>query len=233
MLPYWVQINLMVVFFDIDATLIDHKKAADVAASHFLKNFSDILPYSETDFCNLWHKLIEKHSNMFFAGEVSFLEQRRNRMRELFHLEPTLSEEEADRRYQIYLDSYESNWTLFEDVISCLDSLTSKTLGIISNGNLIQQHKKLKQSGIINRFQTIVISEEVGFSKPKPEIFLEACRLAKTSPGNCIYIGDRLDIDALACQVVGMKGIWLNRTNLPIADSSVSVINSLTKLNII
>jgi putative hydrolase of the HAD superfamily len=232
MLPYWVQINLMVVFFDIDATLIDHKKAAEVAACNFLKNFSHILPYSEVDFCKIWHELIEKHSNMFFAGKVSFLEQRRNRMRELFYFEPTLSEEEADRRYQIYLEFYESNWTLFEDVISCLDFLSSTPLGIISNGNLIQQQKKLTRSGIINRFKTIVISEEVGFSKPKPEIFLEACRLAETSPDNCIYIGDRLDIDALASQAVGMKGIWLNRTNLPITDSSVSVINSLTKLNI-
>ena len=222
----------MFIFFDIDATLVDHDKATELAASNFLQHFAHLFPYSSVQFLKAWHEVSDRHNELYFRGEVTLIEQRRNRMRELFaHAEPVLSGEEADARFQVYLEHYESNWTLFDDVLPCLDSLAHLPLGIISNGDLEQQRRKLKQTGLAERFSTVVISSEIGIGKPAPQIFLEACRRAKVSPEECIYIGDRVDVDVLASRAVGMEGVWLNRKKSPMPDSALPVIVRLDELD--
>jgi putative hydrolase of the HAD superfamily len=152
-------------------------------------------------------------------------------MRDIFApSEPNLSDAEADFRFQLYLEHYESNWTLFDDVLPCLDRLAHMRLGLISNGDLEQQHKKLKQTGLTERFSTILISSEIGIGKPAPEIFREACRRAEVSPEDCLYVGDRLDVDVFPSRAVGMEGVWLNRYKAPMPDSPVPVIGTLEEL---
>jgi len=83
-------------------------------------------------------------------------------------------------------------------------------LEIISNGESYQQRKKLIVTGLIDRFSTITISEELGLSKPDPKIFIEACRAAKVNPSDCWHIGDDLTADAKGSLSAGLRGVWLN-----------------------
>jgi len=221
----------MYLFFDIDATLVEHKKASELAAAKFLQSFAHLLPYSQVEFLRIWHEVADRHNDLYFQGKVSLIAQRRNRMREIFApSEPNLSDTEADFRFQLYLEHYESNWTLFDDVLPCLDRLAHMRLGLISNGDLEQQRKKLKQTGLTERFSTILISSEIGIGKPAPEIFLEACRRSAVSPEDCLYVGDRLDVDVFPSRAVGMEGVWLNRYKTPMPDSPVPVIGTLEEL---
>ena len=220
------------IFFDIDQTLINHQQAQDTAALLFLQQFSSSLPYGSEDFCQCWQAVMEKHFASFMRGEITFYEHRRRRMRELFQKsESYLADDEAEERFAIYLQHYENNWTLFDDVLPCLNALSNCRLGIISNGNTEQQTKKLCQTGIAKRFDIIVVSEEVGVSKPKPEIFWSACRRAKVKVQQCNYVGDSLQNDALAAEAVGMKGIWLNRREeLLYHQVAIRVIKTLNEL---
>ena len=54
-----------------------------------------------------------------------------------------------------------------------LESIRQKggKIGAITNGFKEVQHQKLERSGILQYFETLVISEEVGYLKPHPEIF--------------------------------------------------------------
>lgn len=218
----------MMVFFDIDDTLLAHSDAEKSAALLFLKRFSQQLAYKEEEFCKLWTFVMEKHFNDFLAGKISFVEQRRRRIKEIFQ-SPHMFDKETDERFEHYLQYYEKSWNLFDDVLPCLDAL-KVPLGIISNGNSEQQLKKLKSLNIQDRFEVVVISSEVGHSKPRPEIFLEACRRAKIQPQQCLYVGDRLDIDALASKKVGMRGIWLNRKEKQTQGEGLEIITSLREL---
>jgi putative hydrolase of the HAD superfamily len=220
------------IFFDIDGTLVDHEKAAEVAASRFFRHFAHILPGSrEAQFLIAWHEVSERHNDLYFQGEVTLIEQRRNRMRELFASEGSVfSNAEADSRFQVYLKYYEANWTLFDDVIPCLDELKHSSKGLISNGNLEQQLRKLKRTRLENRFSPIIVSSEMGTAKPKPDIFLKACQRAGVSPEDCVYVGDRLEIDVWPSCSAGMKGIWLNRKNLPMPTVPVPMISTLSEL---
>lgn len=219
----------MFIFFDLDGTLIDYERAAMTASLRFLSQFADALPYSEKEFPSVWKTLLNRHFEMFIRREISFVEQRRNRMRELF-CNPSLSNNEADAIFRAYLLAYESSWSLFDDALACLARFDKQHLGLISNGNLEQQYRKLSQANLIDKFSVIVISEAIGVSKPHPEIFLEACRRAKVEPEEAIYIGDSLDNDALASKSAGMKGVWLNRNRLPISNLPVPVIAKLDEM---
>lgn len=193
------------IFFDIDDTLVTHSQAQSQAARLFWEAFSDRLPYSQQEFPAVWDTVMQKHFAAFAAGQVSFAEHRRRRIREIFA--GALLDGEADALFQAYLRYYEDCWALFDDVLPCLDALRSYSLGIISNGNGKQQRRKLHRLGIAGGFQGVVISEEVGIWKPKPEIFWEACRQAGEAPGDCVYIGDSLTTDALASQAAGLRGV--------------------------
>ena len=221
------------IFFDLDGTLLDHQLAVKYATASFWQHFSNSLPYSQAEFYDVWNAITERIYAAFTSGKVSFLEQRRWRIRELFRpINFYLSDDETDAIFAIYLQYYEDSWALFDDVFPCLNALSGDRLGIISNGNLDQQQKKLSQLKIRDKFTTIVTSQEVGVSKPNPEIFLKACEKAAISPPECFYIGDKLDIDALASQAVGMKGIWLNREGLLNNQAEVAMIRTLTELKI-
>ena len=49
-------------------------------------------------------------------------------------------------------------------------------LGVISNGRVSSQWPKMQRAGLDAAFESIVISEEVGFEKPHPEPFLVSLR---------------------------------------------------------
>ena len=126
-------------------------------------------------------------------------------------LECPLSDETADRVFDVYLTSYEAGWSLFPDVEPCLGQLSRHRLGVVSNGQSRQQRSKLERMGISERFDHVVISEDCGFAKPSPEIFLRACALFDEQPQRVLYVGDMYDLDAAAARQAGLAGVWLDR----------------------
>jgi len=223
----------MMIFFDIDGTLLDQRKAETVAAGHFLAMYGYLLGhrYTVEEFCVLWRRLRERHCRGFLEGKLSWAEQQRRRMRDLFSAsERQLSDAEADARFLFYQRRYRDSWSLFGDVALGLSSLSGHRLGIVSNGNAEQQIAKLRQTGIENLFSIILISEHAGAAKPDPKIFLAACRRAGCSPGEAIHIGDHLDLDARPSQAVGMRAVWLDRARCGAAPDGIEVIHSLLQL---
>jgi putative hydrolase of the HAD superfamily len=222
----------MMIFFDIDQTLINQRKAEAAAARELLAAYHDSLgrSYSVRQFCQVWDMLRDKHALPFFAGLISSEEQRRRRVRDLFaQLGVKLSATEADECFALYTGHYRRHWSLFDDVLPCLQSLSGHRIGIISNGSTEQQKRKLAQTGIASYFAVTVVSEEVGAAKPDPDIFHAACRMAGCPAQEALYVGDRLEVDALASQAAGMQGVWLNRRG-PRRRAQVRVVRSLTEL---
>ena len=58
--------------------------------------------------------------------------------------------------------------------------------------------------GVADLFETIVVSDEVGWRKPKPVIFERALGHLAIQPGEALFVGDRADIDVVGAQAVGM-----------------------------
>jgi HAD superfamily hydrolase (TIGR01549 family) len=69
----------------------------------------------------------------------------------------------------------------------------------------------LEREGIAQLFDTIVISDEVGWRKPKPVIFETALHRMDIRPAEALFVGDRADIDVIGARGVGMPTVWINR----------------------
>jgi putative hydrolase of the HAD superfamily len=145
-------------------------------------------------------------------------------------VESSLSDEAANHVFSDYLANYEASWCLYSDVRPCLDSLSEHRLGVISNGHGQQQRKKLAQTGILDKFECLLISEECGCAKPDPTIFTRACIQLGELPSNSVYVGDRYDLDAQAARMAGLRGIWLDRNEQATPQHLPPIIESLNQL---
>lgn len=203
------------IFFDIDGTLIDFKQAEAAGIRTFYQTYGHHFTLTEEAFHVEWRVVGACHFPRFLRGELSFEQQQAERVKSLFELAAIrLTDREAGAYFGTYLQAFESSWAAYDDVVPCLQVLQAMghRLGIISNGNGAQQRSKLERAGLLAYFEAIVVSSEAGAAKPDPRIFEAACLQARRDPSACLYIGDDVETDIVACRQYGLSGIWLNRT---------------------
>ena len=216
----------MLVLFDVDDTLLDDAKATREAVDALRDQM--MLGVPELEFRTRWFDSLRHHFERYVAGQIDFQEQRRARIRDA--LAADLSDADADEIFGVYLTAYEKKWSLFADVLPCLDALGQHQLGIVSNGNAQQQRHKLSRVGILDRFECVVVSNECGWAKPDPRIFARACELGHATPPNVVHVGDRRDIDALGAARAGLRAVWLDRSGSDPAEQLSPNIARLTTL---
>jgi putative hydrolase of the HAD superfamily len=93
--------------------------------------------------------------------------------------------------------------------------------------------------GLAEQLDVIVFSEEVGFRKPEPEIFLHALAQLGVDPENAMFVGDRLDTDVQGAAQVGMatvQALWFRADDTPgiepdfMAFTPMDVLNAVRRL---
>ncbi len=110
------------------------------------------------------------------------------------------------------LNGIKAKYSIISGAKSCLFSLRREyRLGIISNVTS-DIRPYLKNDGIIDAFDVIGLSCEVGFWKPDKEIFLECCKRIGVEPMNSVYVGDSLNCDAKASFNVGMTPVLIGNS---------------------
>jgi putative hydrolase of the HAD superfamily len=121
--------------------------------------------------------------------------------------------------------------TLFDDVLEALDELKKRgyQLGLISN---IEQNMTgtLTKLGLTARLDSVVTSQDAGFTKPRPEIFHYALDKAGVKPEAAVYVGDQYQVDILGAQGAGMQSILIDRDNYYQEKLDCPKINSLQEL---
>jgi putative hydrolase of the HAD superfamily len=200
---------LEAVLFDLDGTLMDHDAARDAAIAAQLPQ--------QAALAIEWRRLEAIHYDAYAAGRISFVEQRRRRVRGIHaamgRAEP--ADAACDAWFAAYLERYRAGWIAFEDVAPALaalvEALPGLRLGIVTNGEGEPQRAKLAAIGLTDRFPVFVASAEVGMRKPDPEIFLHACERLEVNPAAAAHVGDRLDLDAQGAVAAGLRGVWLDR----------------------
>lgn len=106
-------------------------------------------------------------------------------------------------------------------------------LGIISNGNERVQLAKLESIGLIDLFQTIVISEAVGLRKPDPAIFQLATDRLGVPLAETLYVGDNPEVDVVGAARAGLQTAWFRNGQpwpeglLPRADVDIDALAEL------
>ncbi|HFI0042103.1 TPA: HAD family hydrolase [Streptococcus suis] len=94
--------------------------------------------------------------------------------------------------------------SLYPETIDVLEKLSQNyRLGIVANQST-SIRELLKEWGIESYFQLIILSEEVGLSKPDTTIFTLALQKANIPADRVVYVGDRYDNDILPAKSLGM-----------------------------
>ncbi|MCD6285418.1 MAG: HAD-IA family hydrolase, partial [Anaerolineae bacterium] len=78
------------------------------------------------------------------------------------------------------------------------------------------QRSRLAKSGLADRFEAVIISEEVGVAKPDPRYFEIAFeQMGRPPKGMALVIGDSLTSDMRGANLYGVDGCWFNPDGRP------------------
>lgn len=225
---------MRLVLFDVDGTLVDHDGAAAAGVQQWLMKMGWAYPGTIAALVSEWDEIAERHFPAYRARLTTFQGQRRLRLREFLPRvgidASTWSDGRLDALFNTYLVAYETAWRSFPDAEPCLDALRHVAqIAVLSNGNQEQQEAKVSRTGLGRYVDVVLTSDQFGVSKPDPRAFELACADLGVPARAAVYIGDQLDVDALAATAAGLRGIWLNRTGDAVPPG-VEAVGSLTDL---
>lgn len=231
-----------VVFFDLDGTLVDHRSAVWEAIDQIVRAAPNATASPE-ELGTLWWALEARHMREYLAGQCSFAEHHRRRVRSFL---PALGEPVPEDPGLLdawiaerYLTAFEESWRCYPDVRPCLEALKrlprGPRLAVLTNGDPGQQRAKLARFGLLEYFEAVLTPTELGAAKPAA--YATACRWMGADPGHAVNVGDMLESDVNAAALAGLTGIWLDRGidfvtggPSPTADGTVLRIERLTDL---
>ena len=103
-------------------------------------------------------------------------------------------------------------WRIFDDVKPAIDALASLgiNLGVISNWDERLQ-PLLERLELRKYFETVVVSCEIGFSKPSPVIFEHAARKLGLAPEFILHVGDSTREDLRGAESAGFQARLIDR----------------------
>ncbi|MFD3354945.1 HAD family hydrolase [Streptomyces fradiae] len=202
------------VLWDIDDTIFDYAAADRAGMRRHLRDEGQSGGFADVEEALLrWREATTLHWARFAAGETTWEEQRRDRVRTFLGV--PLGDEEADAWFARYLAHYEAAWALFPDTVPVLDALAARYRhAVLSNSSLLNQDRKLRVLGVRDRFEAVLCAADIGVSKPHAAAFHAACDALALAPQEVAYVGDHPDIDARGALDAGLRGVWLDRCDL-------------------
>ncbi|KLA31933.1 HAD family hydrolase [Bacillus cereus] len=189
--------------FDLDDTLLDRDKAVDNLFLLVLeKCYEDV---SDTVKNNMLQKFKEYDKREYGISDKSIV------LESLF--------DEFAPKYRLphnyiqdfWNENFPTCFSIDQNTIHFLNHIKSHfKIGIITNGSTHRQKAKIINTNLNNYFDTIIISEEVGLSKPDKRIFELALNKLNMQPEDVLFIGDDLEKDIAGPQNANINGVWFN-----------------------
>jgi len=202
-------------FFDLDHTLWDFDKNSDLTFFKILKKNN--LNIDVSKFLNSYHPINRKYWELYRENKVSKADLRYYRLSDTFKkLNYDINDNLINQLAIDYIEHLSDFNHLIPDTLIVLNSLKSNyRMHIITNGFKEVQKRKLEKSKLIQYFDSVTISEDVGVKKPHKLIFDHALTAANANVENSVMIGDNFNADILGALGVGMKAIYydFHKTN--------------------
>ena len=205
------------VYFDLDDTLLDHRRAERAALADVHAHYADHVGHHD-----LAHVQATYHAHNvplwrdYGAGRITATDLKRLRSERLLTalgatgLDPVAFSD-------AYLSRYARHWHWLDGARDAYHRIADALpVGILTNGFREQQTAKLASlPEIADRAATVVISEDVGAMKPHPEVFAYATRSASEAlgtalvPSDVLYVGDSYHSDVVGGTGYGWRVAWL------------------------
>lgn len=150
----------------------------------------------------------------YTRGELEFDEMRVRRLQDLgTWLGGEIGSVAPEQFFALYEPAFHDALTGFADVRLAVHSLRAAGLavGVLTNSSRDYTATKVRAAGLDGLFDVVCSRDTLGFGKPDPRAFHEACRQLGTAPEATLYVGDELHADPLGAAGAGMPAAWLVR----------------------
>lgn len=134
--------------------------------------------------------------------------------------------------------AYFSVWTVstLKGVETTLKSLFNRfKIGLITNfTDSTYVYKCLKNLHLLDLFDYVVISEEIGWRKPNSRIFQKLLHLSMAEADQVLFVGDDVNSDIAGAKDLGIKSVLLAKESNRKAEYLVQpdfIISSINELN--
>ena len=183
----------------------------------------------------------EQEASAGFAAEISYylehhvegtregLDELRNRCAAV--LRETLGLQDVDlapiREAMLGAIHFEA----FPDAEPALRELRSHGLRLVAASNWDSSLPEvLERTGLASLLDGVISSADAGATKPAPELFRMALRVAQAEPGDALHVGDSPDKDVDGALALGMRAVLIERDSAAPPGVKVPVIATLSQL---
>jgi 2-haloacid dehalogenase len=200
--------------FDADGTLFDYDRAE---ATALLRTFRELGCSYEARYAEVYRQINGEIWREFEQGKISQHRLRTRRFELLFEdIGVHCDAKVFSTRYLLHLAEGTDLIEGAEEVVRRLHGKAG--LVLITNGIADVQRPRFASSGLRDYFADIVISEEVGASKPDPRIFDSAFQaMGWPKKEEVLIVGDSLTSDVKGGNNYGIDACWFNPRQDPCA----------------
>jgi len=192
---------IKVVFFDLDDTVVDTSRLAEMARRNAVENM--VRHGLPADFDTAYQELLEliNEYGSNFGRHFDYLLRR---------LDLEYDPKWVAAGVIAYHNTKFAYLRTVRGVRRVLLELQRQgyRLGIITDGDPIKQWEKILRLELDAYFDEVFISDYLGVKKPHRKIFEKALRKMGIEPGEALMVGDRLYSDIYGAKQVGMKTAW-------------------------
>lgn len=211
--------------FDLDDTLLDREQAVENMFSILLANcYEDIMDVDKNE---MLKKFKEYDKRSYGKNDKTKV------LESFFNEFPTKYRLSRNKMLDFWNTNFPHCFSINQSTINIVNAIKMHVkVAIVTNGTTQRQKAKIRNTNLNSCFDKIIISEEVGFSKPDERIFQLALNELKVRPEDVLFVGDDLHKDIGGCQNINIKGIWFNPNTIKnFTDiKPYSEINSLEEL---
>ncbi len=193
--------------FDADGTLFDYDEAEQQAFTKTIQEFG--IPY-EDRFLDAYHRI---NGAIWLArerGKITVERLKIKRFELLFEAEKLKGD---PRRFsERYLENLAGEAALLDYAEETIFTLARHyNLALVTNGLKEVQRKRLKKSKLDRYFDEVIISDEIGASKPDNKFFETTfTKIGSPAKTEVLIIGDSLTSDIQGANNYGIDACWLN-----------------------
>jgi HAD superfamily hydrolase (TIGR01509 family) len=222
-------ISVPVLLCDLDDTLFDHDRATRDALADLRLNYQVLSQWSLDELDRRHRHLLETLHVEVLAGRSSIDDARRERFGQLLTQAGVHDPVAAATLAATYREVYAANWQPVPGALSLLKAIrgAGHIVVVVTNNGVAEQQLKLARCGIGAWIELMVTSEEVGVSKPAPEIFEHALARVGAAPADAVMLGDAWAADVEGARGAGITPVWFNRHGRPSPDTTVAELFSL------
>lgn len=189
--------------FDLDDTLLNRDKAVDKMFLVILEKCYENVKYAIKTQMLRRFKEYDKRS----YGENDKI----NVLESFFDEFPPKYRLPRNYIQEFWNNNFPQCFSINKNTLNIVNAIKKQVkVAIITNGSTQRQKAKIMNTHLNSCFEVIIISEEVGFSKPDKRIFELALHQLNVQPEDTLFVGDDIEKDIGGCQNANIKGIWFN-----------------------